>query len=480
MVNIFLSYSTKDAEYFKISDIAEQLELYSEIDEVYYWQEHLHDNISKYMNDYMEKSEVMILFCSKNSKNSHSVEDEWTTHDHHKKPIIPIFENLEDVPYKLQKNFGCEFTSLNFDNFIKKLYSIILKKINLDSVIKEKNQYNDLKNEIVYYHGVKIYQIEAEVLLEIEQKIGCQFTLLNESEDDVEKLEFEVEDNHVVELNIQHWEIETLPINFGDLVELKELYLSDNELFELPKSIEKIISLEILNISNNQIDNLPINIGNLISLKELIVCYNNIKIIPDEIRDLSSLTRLDLSDNKIEYIPESIGNLSLLSRIDLSYNNLNSLPENIGELKNLKILNLAGNNLSFLPESFKNLINIEYINLNLNFLSYLPETIGELKNLKILSLADNKLSYLPMGIGNLSSLYGLNLGHNIHIRNLPRSIENLKNLEILILSQNPNLLLPSYLQKNTSLEEIDISDCGYRKIPKLLEPLDRRGVKILI
>ena len=42
---VFVSYATKDADVFKISEIAKILSEFPEIKNVLYWQEHMHDNI---------------------------------------------------------------------------------------------------------------------------------------------------------------------------------------------------------------------------------------------------------------------------------------------------------------------------------------------------------------------------------------------------------------------------------------------------
>ncbi|HUX97987.1 MAG TPA: hypothetical protein VMV49_00405 [Candidatus Deferrimicrobium sp.] len=62
MVLVFISYATKDAEKFQIRAIAEGLTLCPEIDDVLYWQEDLHDDIYKYMDENLGKCDVFVLF----------------------------------------------------------------------------------------------------------------------------------------------------------------------------------------------------------------------------------------------------------------------------------------------------------------------------------------------------------------------------------------------------------------------------------
>lgn len=78
MINVFLSYATKDKDVFQIARISKKLESYNDINEVLYWEEDSGSNIIKFMNDSINKYDVMLLFCSPNSLKSEWVEKEWT------------------------------------------------------------------------------------------------------------------------------------------------------------------------------------------------------------------------------------------------------------------------------------------------------------------------------------------------------------------------------------------------------------------
>ena len=126
---IFVSYATKDAHTFKISEMAEILRGFPEIKNVLYWQEHMHDNIFKFMNDNIGKCDIMLLFCSENTLNSKPVEKEWTAAEAIDTPIIPIFYNLDHIPPLLKSRLGMEYDFNNMDKNIKELHSLIFKKI---------------------------------------------------------------------------------------------------------------------------------------------------------------------------------------------------------------------------------------------------------------------------------------------------------------------------------------------------------------
>ena len=76
-----------------------------------------------------------------------------------------------------------------------------------------------------------------------------------------------------------------------------------------------------------QINAIPKDVFNLINLKELVFRNQNVRIIPDEIRNLTVLLKLDLMDNKIPELPESLKYLKRLGYLDLGGNLVEKLPD---------------------------------------------------------------------------------------------------------------------------------------------------------
>ncbi len=126
---IFVSYATKDAQTFKINEFAKKLKGFPEIKKVLYWQEHMQDNIFKFMNDNLGKCDIMLLFCSKNALNSKPVEKEWTAAEAIGVPIIPIFIDTDHIPPLLKSRLGIEYDINDIDKNIRDLRTLILKKI---------------------------------------------------------------------------------------------------------------------------------------------------------------------------------------------------------------------------------------------------------------------------------------------------------------------------------------------------------------
>ncbi len=125
---VFISYATRDAEIFKIRDIAESLTVYSDIVDVLFWQEDSKDNIIAYMNENLSKCDIMLLFCTPNALKSIPVEKEWTAADAMNKPIIPVFLEDDHIPPLLKPRMGLKFNIFEFQKNIDNLHELILKK----------------------------------------------------------------------------------------------------------------------------------------------------------------------------------------------------------------------------------------------------------------------------------------------------------------------------------------------------------------
>ena len=107
------------------------------------------------------------------------------------------------------------------------------------------------------------------------------------------------------------------------------------------KPVDK--DIKELYLSSNQLTQLPSEIGNLTKLTDLDLRGNQLTILPTEIGNLTQLTYLNLSNNKLTQLPTEIGNLTQLTYLYLSSNELTQLPTEIGNLTQLTWLDLQGN-----------------------------------------------------------------------------------------------------------------------------------------
>ncbi|MFX1406899.1 MAG: TIR domain-containing protein [Promethearchaeota archaeon] len=128
---IFISYATKDSDYFQIPIIVENLKRYSEIEKISFWEVDSGENIVDFMEKTLRRSDTFILFCSENAMNSEAVKGEWqSAYQISKKgliKIIPVCEDEKFVPVLLMPMLYVKFTRDNFSEFIENLYNEILR-----------------------------------------------------------------------------------------------------------------------------------------------------------------------------------------------------------------------------------------------------------------------------------------------------------------------------------------------------------------
>jgi len=125
---VFISHATKDSNIFKISEISSLLTKYQEVKKVLYWEEHMKDNIIKFMNDNLGRCHIVLLFCSENALHSIPVQKEWTAADALGKPIIPVFFDTTHIPPILHSRLGIEFDFYDMEKNVANLYDLILRK----------------------------------------------------------------------------------------------------------------------------------------------------------------------------------------------------------------------------------------------------------------------------------------------------------------------------------------------------------------
>lgn len=304
---VFISYATKDAELFHISEIAEKLTQYNEIDDVLYWQEDVDDNIIAYMNKNLEKCDVVLLFCSQNSLNSEPVQKEWTAAVAINKAIIPIFIYDRYIPTLLKPLLGIKFNPSDMHKNITNLKKTIIKKV--ESQRPEDGRQDKLDKDHQDYNGIPLLNNEYNVIVKLEHLI--------EKEVPIESV-----NGHVISLKLNNCELNSVPENIIKLHSLTELDLSFNNITSLPNDIGNLTSLTKLNLSNNKLKSIPDSIGNLISLTNLNLSRNHLTSIPDSFSNLKTLSILNLNVNRLNQISEKIWNLQSLIEFDLSWNNL--------------------------------------------------------------------------------------------------------------------------------------------------------------
>ncbi|XP_021813075.1 putative disease resistance protein RGA3 [Prunus avium] len=111
-----------------------------------------------------------------------------------------------------------------------------------------------------------------------------------------------------------------------------------------PNLISQLKCLRTLNLSGYSIKELPEKIGELIHLRHIDLSYNDVlEKLPDTICGLYNLSTLRFNDcSKLETLPQNMGNLINLKHIYVDYcNNLKSLPKGIGRLTSLQTVDVC-------------------------------------------------------------------------------------------------------------------------------------------
>jgi small GTP-binding protein len=267
-------------------------------------------------------------------------------------------------------------------------------------------------------------------------------------------------------------QLTNLPKEIAQLTNLKELYLSHNEIHVIPDVIFQLKNLQILWLTHNYIKNVPDEIIQLIKLERLDLDRNKINVFPEVATKLVNLHTLLLDNNNISLIPETISSLKKLQRLDLNNNHIDKISEAIFQLTNLKKLRLDHNQIDIIPNNITKLFNLETILLHHNLIRVIPNALTELYNLEEISLSDNHISEIPDTIANLFNLRILRIGNN-EISVIPDAIAALSNLQVLRIGNNHISIIPDIISRLSNLQVLHIGANNISIIPNSIVQLSK-------
>ena len=136
----------------------------------------------------------------------------------------------------------------------------------------------------------------------------------------------------VIQIDLQHNELTTIPGCLLELPRLSELNLSHNRLTMIPDMPKWSACLTVLDLSHNQLTSMPINAVAPV-IYSLNLSHNNFNKVPLCICSFVTLQSLNLSDNPdILTLPAEMGRLKMLNRLHL--NNLKDLTDPPKSLQN--------------------------------------------------------------------------------------------------------------------------------------------------
>jgi hypothetical protein len=131
-------------------------------------------------------------------------------------------------------------------------------------------------------------------------------------------------------------------------------------------------------VSSQNLQEIPVSIGRLQALRELTLPRNLLTSYPEELCDLPNLEILDLTCNRLAYLPKVLGNLHSLKILLAGHNEIEELPVTLEFLQNLQGLFLQENRISQLPAEIANMRNLRLLHLENNQLWCLPEWLANL------------------------------------------------------------------------------------------------------
>ncbi|RVW29916.1 TMV resistance protein N [Vitis vinifera] len=286
--------------------------------------------------------------------------------------------------------------------------------------------------------------------------------------------------DNLSELSLKGTAIKGLPLSIEYLNGLALLNLEECKSLEsLPGCIFKLKSLKTLILSNCfRLKKLPEIQENMENLKELFLDDTGLRELPSSIEHLNGLVLLKLKNCKrLASLPESICKLTSLQTLTLSgCSELKKLPDDMGSLQCLLKLKANGSGIQEVPSSITLLTKLQVLSLagckrggsksrNLALSLRASPTDGlrlssltVLHSLKKLNLSDRNLleGALPSDLSSLSWLECLDLSRNNFIT-VPTSLRRLLHLRRLIVEHCKNL--QSLPELPSSIKELLANDC---------------------
>lgn len=277
---------------------------------------------------------------------------------------------------------------------------------------------------------------------------------------------------------------------FANMPNLHELYLSHNQIIDLPRNaFTALPKLHILNLANNQLSIIPFQVFQTVnSLQHLDLSSNRLVTFLDNFfLKNEALTALNLRNNSIDKIlKNSFYGLMHLLELDLSENQITRIDRNaFDSLRVLQQLNLCQNNLTAIPTTlFQRLLQLKYLNLSRNHFKTLPNGIFAnqigLEQLIIdetdITKLNNWVSRKPDEVKKdvLQNLRIISMRNNPNLQEIDGiTFRSLPAVEELDLSGNSLRTLPPEMGELTGLNYLDISKNGHISLTKQLNTLQR-------
>nr|XP_033808736.1 leucine-rich repeat-containing protein 10 [Geotrypetes seraphini] len=189
-------------------------------------------------------------------------------------------------------------------------------------------------------------------------------------------------------------QLRRFPLKVCAFTELVKLYLSDNNLTNLPPELQLLQNLQILALDFNNFKSLPLAVCSLKQLSILYLGNNRLHDLPSELSLLQNLKTLWIEFNYLTHLPEVICELSLLKTLHAGSNAIHQLPGELKHLEELRSIWLSGNLLTDFPQVLLEMPLLEIIDVDRNSIRSFPQLV-HLSGLKLVIYDHNPCRNAP-------------------------------------------------------------------------------------
>ncbi|XP_078273445.1 leucine-rich repeat-containing protein 10 [Rhinoraja longicauda] len=205
--------------------------------------------------------------------------------------------------------------------------------------------------------------------------------------------------------------------------------------FLLGGDIEDLPPDKMMDLSGKHLRKFPLQVCAFTELVKLYLSNNNLRNLPPELHLLSCLQILALDFNHFKEVPQVICRLRQLSCLYLGNNYLSDLPAELSALPELKTLWIEGNCFDQVPRVVSELKHLRILHAECNQLSELPSELWRLRQLQNIWISSNCFCEFPHVLLEIDSLEIIDVDRN-SIRFFP-SMVHMKNLKLVIYDRNP-------------------------------------------
>ncbi|XP_018431843.1 PREDICTED: leucine-rich repeat-containing protein 10 [Nanorana parkeri] len=195
-------------------------------------------------------------------------------------------------------------------------------------------------------------------------------------------------------VDLSSMQLRRFPLRVCAFTELVKLYLSDNNLNNLPPELELLQNLQILALDFNNFKILPPVVCSLKQLSILYLGNNRLKDLPQELSFLKNLHTLWIEANYFENLPVVICELPLLKTLHAGYNPIRNIPMELKNLRELKSIWMSGTLLEKFPPVFLEMSFLEIIDVDRNAIRSFP-SLKHMLGLKLVIYDHNPCRNAP-------------------------------------------------------------------------------------